>query len=41
LPPGEYQLELGLYRPQADGRRLELIQPAGQDHLIIGTVQVR
>ena len=40
-PPDEYQLELGLYRPQADGRRLELIQPAGQDHLIIGTVQVR
>jgi 4-amino-4-deoxy-L-arabinose transferase-like glycosyltransferase len=41
MPPGDYQIEVGLYRPQADGRRLELLQPAGQDHLIVGTVQVR
>ncbi|MDQ1300421.1 MAG: hypothetical protein QG637_338, partial [Chloroflexota bacterium] len=41
MPPGEYRLEVGFYQPQTAGRRLELLQPAGQDHLIIGPVQVR
>jgi hypothetical protein len=41
IPAGEYQLEVGLYMPQAGGRRLNMTQPVGQDYLIVGTVQVR
>jgi len=41
MPPGDYQLEVGLYWPQAADRRLELRQPAGQDHLIVGMVRVQ
>jgi hypothetical protein len=39
MPPGEYQIEIGLYDP-TDGARLETIQPPGQDHVILGTIRV-
>ncbi|MGC8781667.1 MAG: hypothetical protein ACP5UQ_12470, partial [Anaerolineae bacterium] len=41
MPAGEYRIEVGWYLPNEGGRRLKLLRPAGQDHLIIGTVQVR
>jgi hypothetical protein len=40
MPPGEYQIEIGLYDPAAGGARLEAIQPPGQDHVIPGTIRV-
>jgi 4-amino-4-deoxy-L-arabinose transferase-like glycosyltransferase len=40
IPPGEYRIEIGLYDPAADGKRIEMVNPAGQDHLILGQVKV-
>jgi hypothetical protein len=40
LPAGEYLIEIGLYDPAAGGSRVEMTSPAGQDHLILGKVQV-
>jgi hypothetical protein len=40
IPPGEYLIEIGLYDPAADGRRVEMVSPTGQDHLILGKVKV-
>lgn len=40
-PPGSYQIEIGLYDPTMNARRLALTEPAGQDYLILGTVQVK
>ena len=40
-PPGEYSIEVGLYDPAAGGARAITTSPAGQDHLILGTVRVR
>ena len=39
-PPGEYSIEVGLYDPAAGGARAIATSPAGQDHLILGTVRV-
>jgi hypothetical protein len=39
-PPGEYLIEIGLYDPAADGRRVEMVSPTGRDHLILGKVRV-
>ncbi len=39
-PAGDYQIEVGLYDLAADARRAILSDPAGQDHLIIGTIRV-
>jgi 4-amino-4-deoxy-L-arabinose transferase-like glycosyltransferase len=39
-PPGEYLIEAGLYDPAAGGKRVEMTDPAGQDHLILGKVRV-
>ncbi len=39
-PAGDYQIEVGLYDLAADARRGLLSDPAGQDHLIIGTLRV-
>jgi hypothetical protein len=43
MPAGQYQIEVGLYDPkgQAGGARLEMLQPAAQDHMILGTIQVQ
>ena len=41
VPPGEYEIEIGLYDPTAGGARAVAIDPAGQDHLLLGTVRVR
>ncbi len=41
-PPGEYQIEIGMYRADT-GARLPITTPAGRnvgDHLILGSVQV-
>jgi hypothetical protein len=39
-PPGEYLIEIGLYDPAAEGRRVEMVNPTGRDHLILGKVRV-
>jgi hypothetical protein len=39
-PPGEYQIEIGLYDPAAGGVRAITSDPPGMDHLILGTVRV-
>jgi hypothetical protein len=39
-PPGEYLIEIGWYDPAAGGRRVEMVNPTGQDHLTLGTVRV-
>lgn len=41
LPAGEYRLEIGWYRPHSPDQRLQMIEPARQDHLILRTVEVR
>lgn len=41
MPAGDYPLEIGLYRLQEGGRRLPLLEPAGEDHLILRTVRVQ
>jgi 4-amino-4-deoxy-L-arabinose transferase-like glycosyltransferase len=43
MPAGEYQIEVGMYDPkgQAGGTRLEMLQPVDQNHVILGTIQVR
>jgi hypothetical protein len=40
-PAGEYTIETGLYDPTAGGARAIAVSPAGADHLVLGTVQVR
>jgi hypothetical protein len=40
-PPGEYEIEIGLYDPAGGGARAVATDPAGQDHLSLGTVRVR
>ncbi len=42
LPPGEYQLRMGLYDPATGARRL-VYDPAGNsaDQLLLGTVTVQ
>jgi len=37
-PPGEYQIELGVYDPAQGGRRGLTVD--GEDHLIIGTLRI-
>jgi 4-amino-4-deoxy-L-arabinose transferase-like glycosyltransferase len=39
-PPGEYVIEIGFYDPAGGGRRVEMDNPTGQDHLILGKVRV-
>jgi 4-amino-4-deoxy-L-arabinose transferase-like glycosyltransferase len=39
-PPGEYTIEIGLYDPATGGKRVEMTEPPGQDHLILGSVRV-
>jgi hypothetical protein len=39
-PPAEYEIEVGLYDPTANGERAITTSPAGQDHLILGTIKV-
>jgi hypothetical protein len=39
--PGKYEIEVGLYDPAKDGARAITTNPGGEDHLILGTVQVR
>jgi hypothetical protein len=43
MPAGQYQIEVGLYDPKgpAGGTRLEMLQPAAQDHMLLGTIQVK
>ncbi len=41
LPPGEYQLEIGLYNQAAGGKRAPALKPAGQDHVILTQVEVK
>ena len=40
-PSGAYTLEMGLYDLAAPAERAEALQPAGADHVILGTVEVR
>jgi hypothetical protein len=39
--PGDYEIEVGLYDPAANGARAVATMPPGQDHLLIGTVRVQ
>jgi Dolichyl-phosphate-mannose-protein mannosyltransferase len=39
-PPGNYEIEVGLYDPAANGARVSATSPDAEDHLILGTVQV-
>jgi hypothetical protein len=39
-PPGEYLIDMGLYDTAANGTRVKMVNPAGQDRLILGKVQV-
>jgi hypothetical protein len=39
-PPGDYEIEVGLYNPAANGARAVVTTPVGQDHLIPGTIKV-
>ena len=43
MPAGEYQIEVGLYDPngKTGGARLEMLQPATQDYMLLGTIQVK
>jgi hypothetical protein len=43
MPAGQYQIEVGLYDPngQTGGTRLEMLEPAAQDHMMLGTIQVQ
>jgi hypothetical protein len=41
IPAGSYQIEVGLYDLDAQGRRLEMSEPRGQDRWILGIVQVK
>jgi hypothetical protein len=41
MPAGEYAIEVGLYDPQMGGSRPTMTAPAGQDHVVLGTIQVR
>ena len=34
------QIEIGLYDPAENGARAVTTSPAGQDHLILGTIKV-
>ena len=40
-PLGDYEIEIGLYDPAEGGARAVATDPAGQDHLLLGTVRVR
>ena len=40
-PPGEYDIEVGLYDPAAGGERAVATTPAGLDHLLLGSVRVQ
>ncbi len=43
-PPGTYRIEAGLYTPQKDGARLNVLDEAGEpsaDNVILGTLTVR
>ena len=40
-PAGEYTIEVGLYDLAAGGRRAVTTDPPGQDHVILGKVQVK
>jgi 4-amino-4-deoxy-L-arabinose transferase-like glycosyltransferase len=40
-PPGQYQIEIGLYNPAAGGTRATTSSPPGQDYLILGTITVQ
>jgi 4-amino-4-deoxy-L-arabinose transferase-like glycosyltransferase len=40
-PPGDYQIEVGLYDPAENGARAITTNPAGQDHLLLGVVRVQ
>jgi hypothetical protein len=39
-PPGDYEIEVGLYAPAENGARSITTSPAGQDHLNLGTIKV-
>jgi len=39
-PSAEYEIEVGLYDPAANGARALTTSPADQDHLILGTIKV-
>jgi 4-amino-4-deoxy-L-arabinose transferase-like glycosyltransferase len=44
IPAGTYPIEVGLYDPQAGGRRLSVLDPTGNplgDRVIIGEIRVR
>ncbi len=40
IPPGEYQIEVGLYNSATGGVRAQTIEPDGADHIILGTINV-
>jgi hypothetical protein len=40
LPPGDYPLEIGLYNLAGGASRAPTVNPAGQDHVILGTLHV-
>ena len=40
IPPGEYLIEIGFYDPATGGTRVEMANPTGRDHLILGKVRV-
>ena len=40
-PPGDYEIEVGLYDPAQNGARAIATTPAGQDHVLLGSVRVQ
>jgi 4-amino-4-deoxy-L-arabinose transferase-like glycosyltransferase len=41
IPPGKYEIEVGLYDPASGGARAQTSEPPGQDHAILGTIRVQ
>jgi hypothetical protein len=39
-PPGDYEIEVGLYDPAENGARSVTTRPTGQDHLTLGSIKV-
>jgi 4-amino-4-deoxy-L-arabinose transferase-like glycosyltransferase len=40
-PPGEYEIEVGLYDPAKNGARAITTSPPSQDHVLLGSVRVQ
>ena len=41
MPAGQYQIEVGLYDPKTGGVRSKMLEPAAEDHMLLGAIQVK